>query len=424
MKNLNKHEFDTENFEEMMNDKPAFHNAKKKRNRKTQQKKEVLTKVTAAALIFGLVAGTSAYGIFKIENAVVTGNSGTVSTLNNTAAGETASLDENSAGSTALTSETDSASGSVSDVASSCMPAMVTISTMSVQQMQSFFGGSQSYEVEGAGSGEIIAITDTELMIATNNHVIEGATELSVGFVDETAVAATVKGADVDNDLAVVAVQLSDIPEDTLNQIKVISLGDSDDLELGEQVVAIGNALGLGQSVTSGYISAFNRSLDLSDGTNNFTSDGLIQTDASINAGNSGGALLNMKGELIAINEAKSSASSDEASVDNVGYAIPINKALPILQQLMNGESTSQSSSDTEENTDASAEDGYYYYAGNDDDSYSQSPYEQYSYGQDSYGQDSYGQDSYNQDSYSQNTYGNSMFPYSMFSDSNSRWYM
>lgn len=178
---------------------------------------------------------------------------------------------------------------------------------------------------------------DTELLIATNNHVVEGATSLSVGFIDEESAAGEVKGTDVNNDLAVVSVKLSDIPEDTMNQIKIATVGDSDDLQLGDQVVAIGNALGYGQSVTSGYVSALDRDLTLTDqsGTT-INSTGLIQTDAAINEGNSGGALLNMKGELIGINEAKSSSTSTGAAVDNIGFAIPIDKAEESLQQLMN----------------------------------------------------------------------------------------
>lgn len=203
--------------------------------------------------------------------------------------------------------------------------------------MRNFFGGTQQYEVEGAGTGVIVGENDSELLIATNNHVVEGATSLSVGFLDESTVEAEVKGTDADNDLAVVSVKLSDISSDTMDQIKIASVGDSDDLELGQQVVAIGNALGYGQSVTSGYVSALNRSLTLTDANGTtVNSTGLIQTDAAINPGNSGGALLNMKGELIGINEAKTSATSDGSSVDNIGFAIPIDKAEESIQDLMN----------------------------------------------------------------------------------------
>ena len=226
------------------------------------------------------------------------------------------------------------AAGAVAAVAYDAMPSLVTISTMSVQEMMSFFG-TQTFEAEGAGTGVIIGKNDTELLIATNNHVIEGAEEVSVGFIDEEAVEAKIKGTDRQNDLAIVAVKLEDIPDETMDEIKIAKIGDSDALVLGEQVVAIGNALGVGQSVTSGYISALNRELDLSDGYNDFVSSGLIQTDAAINSGNSGGALLNMKGELIGINEAKAAFTPSGVTVDNVGYAIPMAKAMPILEELM-----------------------------------------------------------------------------------------
>lgn len=218
---------------------------------------------------------------------------------------------------------------------------------MSVEEMRSFFGGTQQYEVEGAGTGVIIGENDTELLIATNNHVVEGASSLSVGFIDESTVSAEIKGTDAENDLAVISVKLSDISTDTMNQIKIASIGDSDKLQLGEQVVAIGNALGYGQSVTSGYVSALNRDLSLTDESGNtINSTGLIQTDAAINPGNSGGALLNMNGELIGINEAKSGTTSSGTTVDNIGFAIPINKAQESLQNLMNQETREKVSED------------------------------------------------------------------------------
>lgn len=178
------------------------------------------------------------------------------------------------------------------EVTKNAMPSLVTISTMSVEEMRNFFGGTQKYEVEGAGTGVIVGKNDSELLIATNNHVVEGASSLSVGFIDESTAEGSVKGTDADNDLAVVSVKLSDIPDDTMKQIKIATVGDSDDLELGEQVVAIGNALGYGQSVTCGYVSALDRDLTLTDESGaTINSTGLIQTDAAINPGNSGGAL-------------------------------------------------------------------------------------------------------------------------------------
>ena len=286
----------------------------------------------AMALVFGLIAGTVFYGV----NAAGKAMNGSAQTAENTVAPITiASTD--TAGDIETTPASSSAgTGTVASVAENAMPSLVTISTMTVEEMRDFFGSTQSYQVSGAGTGVIVGQNDTELLIATNNHVVDGATSLSVGFIDETSVEALVKGTDSENDLAVVAVQLADIPEETMNQIKIAVLGNSDNLALGEQVVAIGNALGYGQSVTSGYVSAVNRDLTLADSNGNqFVSAGLIQTDAAINSGNSGGALLNMKGELIGINEAKSSISSSGTVVDGVGFAIPISKAEPILENLM-----------------------------------------------------------------------------------------
>ena len=218
---------------------------------------------------------------------------------------------------------------SVADVAEMSMPAMVSITTMSVQQVYSFFGQVQNREVQGAGSGIIVGQTETELLVATNDHVVSGAKELSVVFVDEEVVEGVVKGTDEKNDLAIVAVSLDDIKDETKTQIRVISIGDSDTLRIGEEVVAIGNALGFGQSVSAGVISAMNRTVSLEDGDHV-----LLQTDAAINPGNSGGALLNMRGELIGINEIKYVSEDTEG----IGYAIPITFAKPILDELMNRE--------------------------------------------------------------------------------------
>ena len=281
--------------------------------------------LVAMAVVFGLIAGSIMYGINAAGNRIQAASN---IEETETVSDDTASDSDNSS---------DGESTAVEEVTKNAMPSVVTISTMSVEEMRSFFGGTQQYEVEGAGTGVIVGENDSELLIATNNHVVEGATSLSVGFIDESTAEAEVKGTDADNDLAVVSVKLSDISSDTMNQIKIASIGDSDDLELGQQVVAIGNALGYGQSVTSGYVSALNRSLTLTDenGTT-INSTGLIQTDAAINPGNSGGALLNMKGELVGINEAKSSSTPDGSSVDNIGFAIPIDKAEESLKDLMN----------------------------------------------------------------------------------------
>ena len=317
--------------------KPAGGQKKKK-----TRKKHPMVGVVASALVFGLVAGSATYAVNYTEAALASRMAENTETAESAQTSEAQlAVQENTAGSSsaALTSVATTETGgnmTVSEVAEAAMPSMVTISTMSVQEMQSFFGfgQSQAYEVEGAGTGILVGETDEELLIATNEHVINGATSVSVGFVDESVAEAYIKGSDDENDLAVIAVAKSDVSEETLNQIRVVAIGDSDALALGEQVVAIGNALGYGQSVTSGYVSALNRDLDLGE----YTSSGLIQTDAAINAGNSGGALLNMQGELVGINEAKSSSSYGEATVDNMSFAIPVSKALPILQELMEKE--------------------------------------------------------------------------------------
>ena len=304
------------------------HESRKPKTKKPMTMGKKWAVVVSMALVFGLIAGGTMFGVNTVGN-LITGAG-----RSNVQLAQTSTTS-----SSGTSSSSDSGSGTVTEVAANAMPSLVTISTMTVEEMQTFFGGTQQYEVEGAGTGVIVGENDTELLIATNYHVVEGANSLSVGFIDETSVEAEIKGTDVNNDLAVVAVKLSDIPDDTMNQIKIATIGDSDELQLGDQVVAIGNALGYGQSVTSGYVSALDRDLTLEDANGTtITSTGLIQTDAAINSGNSGGALLNMRGELVGINEAKSSSSSSGASVDNIGFAIPINKAQDSLQEMMNQE--------------------------------------------------------------------------------------
>ena len=234
----------------------------------------------------------------------------------------------------------------LSGIAENAMPSIVAITNKGVEEVQSmFFGTTQYQQTESAGSGVIIAKTDKELLIATNNHVVDGAEELSVCFTvdaenkDDAVVKAQVKGTDSDHDLAVVAVNLSDISADIQNKLKVAVMGDSDALKIGNRVIAIGNALGYGQSLTVGYVSALNREVTIDNVSNN-----MIQTDAAINFGNSGGALLDMNGNLIGINSAKAA----DAGVEGMGYAIPINTASPILDELMN-RTTREKVSDSEE---------------------------------------------------------------------------
>lgn len=227
----------------------------------------------------------------------------------------------------------------VADIAENAMPSIVAITNKSVQEVRGYFRGQTfQYENESCGSGIIVGQNEDELLICTNNHVVEDASELTVSFADESSYEAQIKGTDPSNDLAVVAVKLEDIDKDTLDTIKIAQMGDSDELRVGEQVVAIGNALGYGQSVTTGIVSAKDRSISVEDMYEAVTYENLIQTDAAINPGNSGGALLNMRGELIGINSAKASSSG----VEGMGYAIPITKAQPILETLMTRETRSK----------------------------------------------------------------------------------
>ena len=319
-----------------------------RRNQNSFQKKAGAT--IALAVIFGLVAAVVFQAAnFAADRFLNTGKSSVqIKTTDSVDLQETASDD-----STADKVLSDSENGTVAAVAQASMPSVVAITTVSVQEIPSFFGySSHQYKSASTGSGIIVGDNDDELLIATNNHVVDGATTLSVCFIGddvanaetetvnagdngdlnvEDAVSAKIKGTDADNDLAVVAVKKSDIPEDTLNQIKIAQIGSSDDLAVGQQVVAIGNALGYGQSVTSGWISALNRTISTDDGTN---STGLIQTDAAINPGNSGGALLNMDGEVVGINSAKLASTE----VEGIGYAIAISDVTDTLESLMNEE--------------------------------------------------------------------------------------
>ena len=340
------YQFHEEHKETLITPGPSEH----KKNQNSFQKKVGTT--VALAVIFGLVASVVFQALnFTADKYLKTKTGTTQIGTTESVFLQEASSQESESDQTAA--DTASGNGTVVAVAQASMPSVVAITTVSVQEIPSFFGyGSRQYKSAASGSGIIVGDNDDELLIATNNHVVEGATTLSVCFIGddvanaetetvnagdsgdlnlEDAVSAKIKGTDADNDLAVVAVRKSDIPEDTLNQIKIAQIGSSDDLVVGQQVVAIGNALGYGQSVTSGWVSALNKTISTEDGTN---STGLIQTDAAINPGNSGGALLNMKGELIGINSAKYA----DSSVEGMGYAIPISKAKPILEDLMNRE--------------------------------------------------------------------------------------
>lgn len=280
-------------------------------------------KFVALALTFGVMASAAFQGTNFLFNQVSGDGQEKQEAKLNMASAVSSTSD------TADSSEQGDTSGTatVSAIAEAAMPSLVAITNQSVQEMMNWFGQSQVYESESSGSGIIIGQTDTELLIVTNNHVIDGAQTLSVGFIDETAAEAQVKGTDADHDIAVLSVNLSELSEDTLSQIKVIQIGSSEELKVGEQVVAIGNALGYGQSVTTGIVSALDRAVTI-DGVTNL----LIQTDAAINPGNSGGALLNMSGQLVGINSAKYS----DTTVEGMGYAIPVDDVTDIIENLMN----------------------------------------------------------------------------------------
>ena len=276
-------------------------------------------KLVCAGVAFGLVASAT----FQAGNYVGTKVFGTTAT-----SGKTAKTAQTVDGAKLTTSSSSTGTSDIATIAKNAMPSIVSITNMSVQEVQSFFGGTQQQESTSVGSGIIIGQTDSELLILTNNHVVEGNEKLTVSFVDNESVEANVKGTDSTKDLAVVAVKISDVKDSTMDEIAVATMGDSSKLQVGEQVVAIGNALGYGQSVTSGIVSATERTLDGYEGGT------LIQTDAAINPGNSGGALLNSNGEVIGINTAKVATDS----VEGMGYAIPISDASDTIQNLMNQE--------------------------------------------------------------------------------------
>ena len=282
-------------------------------------------KLAGSAVAFGVIASCTFMGV----NAVAGKYFGTNTTQQTSSNKSTTSKNSDSSSTLKLSQSSSTVTSDVSDIVNSAMPSVVAITNMSVQEVQSYFGGTQQQESTSCGSGIIIGKNDSELLIVTNNHVVEGAETLTVSFANETSVEASIKGTDSSKDLAVVAVPLDSIDDDTMNAISIITLGDSDQLQVGEPVIAIGNALGYGQSVTTGIVSALDRNLDMEG----FDSK-LIQTDAAINPGNSGGALLNANGELIGINTAKVNANA----VEGMGYAIPISDATSVIENLMNRE--------------------------------------------------------------------------------------
>ena len=292
-------------------------NPKAPKPKKGYMKKVAL--VVGAAVLFGAVGGVTMQGTSYLTGKLLGKNTkstvGTTKTVSNAK----------------LTTSTSTVTSDVSDIVENTLPSIVSITNMSVQEVQNFFGGISQQESESAGSGIIISQNDSELLVVTNNHVVEGSDTLTVTFNDGNSVEALIKGTDSARDLAVVAVPLDKISDDTMNAIKVATLGDSDSLKVGEPAIAIGNALGYGQSVTTGIVSATGRTIDGFDGE-------YIQTDAAINPGNSGGALLNANGEVIGINSAKINSSA----VEGMGFAIPISDASDVIQNLMNKETRSK----------------------------------------------------------------------------------
>lgn len=283
--------------------------------------------VVGSALVFGIVAGSTIVGINWAAGSYAQNKSVEISraeTLPTTPANNSLPASNTSSISTI---------NDVSPIVDKAMPSVVAITSKVVYESQTWFGPMQQ-EGEGSGSGIVVGKNDDELLIVTNNHVVQGAKELKVTFIDQTAVDAAIKGTDADSDLAVIAVPLKNISSDTLSKIAIASLGKSETLKVGQGVIAIGNALGYGQSVTVGYISALDRAVQTEDGTNR----DLLQTDAAINPGNSGGALLNMQGEVIGINSAKYSSTE----VEGMGYAIPISKAQTIIDGLITKKTRTQ----------------------------------------------------------------------------------
>ena len=346
---LNTYDFNhTEDNNKMENESNTYqpltpsgsHNNKKNpKNSKKLAKK--IGAITLSAVLFGSVAACSFQAVNYFSPVSKTTNSSSQTSKSNSSS---ASLLKT----TTTSDSSNKGSLDVSDITTSAMPSIVAITNKSVQEVQDYFsqfgfrgqGQTQTQETESQGSGIIIGKNDTELLMVTNNHVVEGADTLSVCFIDNQVYEANVKGTDAENDLAVIAVPLDSISDDTMSQIAVASIGDSDSLKVGEQVVAIGNALGYGQSVTTGIVSAVNRALsnnssdtqDSNSSSDDSSSATYIQTDAAINPGNSGGALLNMNGEVIGINSAKLASTE----VEGMGYAIPISRVSDIIDNLMN----------------------------------------------------------------------------------------
>lgn len=292
--------------------------------------------VTGLAVLFGIISSA----VFLTSTLLGSRILG----LNRSSDSSAASSDNVSNG-TSLSRSSSVVTSDVSDVVDEVMPSIVSITSMSVEEVQNFFGGTYEQQSSGAGTGIIIGENDSELLIVTNNHVVEGSDTLTVTFNDDSSVEANIKGMDASYDVAVIAVSLDDISSETRDAISAATLGDSTNLKVGEPAIAIGNALGYGQSVTTGVISALDRSVTTTNSQTGETQESgvnLIQTDAAINEGNSGGALVNVNGEVIGINSAKLIGES----VEGIGYAIPISDVSDLIQSLMNQETKTKVSED------------------------------------------------------------------------------
>ena len=329
----------------------ASSGSRKEKRKQAKKKKgfgKTIAKTVCIALVFGVVAGAAFQGTNYIGKKLF-GDDVTVSS----GGGSSSTVTPEIGMVTPHTGTESTGIASVASIVDECMPSLVAITNISVREVQNYWGFGwysqpQEQEETSTGTGIIIGQNDTELLIVTNNHVISGATTLTVLFsVDEgkeeaSAVEAQIKGTDPTKDVGVIAVKLSDIPEETLAEIKTAKIGDSSQVKVGDQVVAIGNALGYGQSVTTGIVSALNREVSLQNDDGSSISNKLIQTDAAINPGNSGGALLNMEGEVIGINEAKLSSNY----VEGMGYAIPISDVESIIGDLQNLKTRSEVDAD------------------------------------------------------------------------------
>lgn len=302
------------------------------KNSKDPKRLHSFMKIASTALVFGLVAGTTFQGFNYASNKLW--NQNEISENNTTNVDGNSLNNTTSNNSVVKTSTSSNESSDVATVVENVMPSIVSISITATQNVSDFFGRVYEDQATGSGSGIIIGQNNKEVLIATNNHVVDGADTVSITFADNTTADATVKGTDSSSDLAVVSVDISELKEETRAKIKIATLGESESLKVGEMAIAIGNALGYGQSVTVGYISALEREVSVED-----SSMKLLQTDAAINPGNSGGALLNSKGEVIGINSVK--YASEE--VEGMGYAIPISTAIPIITELMNKEAIPES---------------------------------------------------------------------------------